>query len=172
MYKSLLIFSLLLFFIQTISAQEKKEPKHFISITNANTYIPKGAGVDNLDHKGHFVPGFGIDYLYRFLPKWEVGIMADFEVGEYIIPHDEPLKRENALVLALVATYTLIPNWNVFMGGGVELEKDHNLGIFRLGTEYAFPIGQQGWAIPLGVFYDIKEGYDAWSISVGVGKAF
>lgn len=151
--------------------KEEKENRHYLSITFADTYIPQGSGLDNLDHKGHFVPSIGIDYLYRLKPRIEVGVMMDFELGHYVIPHKEDLERENAFVLCAVATYEILPKWNAFIGGGVELEKHHNLGVFRLGTEYNFDIGE-GWSIPLGTFYDIKEGYDTWSVSVGIGKSF
>ncbi|OHX68468.1 hypothetical protein NH26_06550 [Flammeovirga pacifica] len=150
---------------------EKEEGRHYISITFAQTFIPQGSNMDNLNHKGHLVPGIGFDYLYKIKPRFELGIMADFELGRYIIPHKEDLVRDHAIVLVGVATYTLMPNWNAFVGGGMEFEKHHNLGVFRIGTEYNFGIGNQ-WSIPVGIFYDLKEGYDTWSMSIGLGKAF
>ncbi|ANQ50293.1 hypothetical protein MY04_2925 [Flammeovirga sp. MY04] len=174
--KKVIVFISIVFFSFSAVAQdlhevEKKENKHFVSITFAQTYIPQGVDMDNLNHKGHLVPGFGIDYLYRLSPKFEIGAMVDYEMGSYIIPHKEDLIRDHAFVLVGVATYTILPNWNIFLGGGVELEKHHNLGVFRMGTEVNFNIGRD-WSIPVGYFYDIKEGYDTSSISVGIGKAF
>lgn len=168
-YIGLLMLCSIISFAQ--EEKEKKENRHYISITFAESYIAKGVGIDNLDHKGHFVPSFGLDYLYRFHPKFEAGIMFDYELGHYLIPHEEDLERENAIVLCGVVTYEVLPSWNVFVGGGIELEKHHNLGVFRIGTEYNFDLSEN-WSIPLGTFYDIKEGYDTWSISVGIGKSF
>ncbi|MBB3698051.1 hypothetical protein KMW28_07625 [Flammeovirga yaeyamensis] len=162
-----------LVFQNSAIAQEEKESegRHFISVTFAQTYIPKGTNQDNLNHKGHFVPGIGFDYLYKIKPRFELGVMADIELGRYIIPHKEDLERDHALVLVGVATYTLLPSWNAFVGGGIELERHHNLGVLRMGTEYNFAIGNN-WSIPVGIFYDLKEGYDSWSISVGLGRSF
>lgn len=165
------LFILLIHFNVQAQKVEKNEKKHFISITTAQTYIPQGVNMDNLNHKGHFVPGIGIDYLYRIKNEWEIGVMADYELGSYIIPHKENLHRENAFVFVGVITYTILPNWNAFIGGGIEIDKHHQMGVFRLGTEVNIDIGND-WSIPIGYFYDIKEGYDTSSISIGFGKAF
>ncbi|KXX68627.1 transporter [Flammeovirga sp. SJP92] len=173
--KKLALFFITCLTCLSVFAQHPEEAGHdkkqFISITIAQTFIPKGANMDNLNHKGHFVPGIGFDYLYRVKPKLEVGVMLDFELGRYIIPHKDDLVRDHAFVVAGVLAYSITPHWNVFGGGGIELEKHHNLGVFRLGTEYNFEIGKH-WSIPVGLFYDIKEGYDTFSLSVGIGKAF
>ena len=124
-----------------------------------------------MDNRGHFVPGIGLDYLYTLHPKWEVGIMIDIELGSYVIPHKNDLKRENAVILALLGVYKLYPRWHLLLGGGIELERHEHLGIIRLGTDYIFPVGK-GWFIPLGLLFDIKEGFDAWSWKAGIAKEF
>lgn len=159
-------------------AQEKTEHKngelenkHFIGFTYAQTFIRKGANEDNLNDRGHFVPAIGMDYFYRIHHKWELGIMLDYELGTYIIPRKDNLIRENAFIIALIAAYTLTDRWNLYVGGGIELEKHKNLIVGRFGGEHLFPL-KNNWYIPLGLFFDVKEGYDAWSLSVGIAKEF
>ena len=65
------------------SAEDHEEEleRHGISLNFAYSFIPKGAKEDNLNNRGHFVPGIGIDYIYKLQPKWEVGLMVDIEFG-------------------------------------------------------------------------------------------
>jgi len=145
--------------------------RHEIALNLAYTFVPKGAQEDNLNNRGHFIPGIGLDYLYSLHPKWATGLMMDIEFGSYVIPRKDDLKRENALILAPVVVYRLYPRWHLLFGGGVELERHEHLGIIRLGTDYLFPVGK-GWFIPLALLYDIKEGFDTWSWALGIGREF
>ena len=54
---------------------------------------------------------------------------------------------------------------------GIEIEKNKNFAILRLGSDYSFSLGK-GWIIAPGFFCDIKEGYETWSFSVAIGKGF
>jgi hypothetical protein len=146
------------------------ENKNVLTMALAYTFISAGSAQDNLEN-GHFVPGIGIDYFRRIHPKFDVGIMADIELGTYIIPRQDDLIRERALVLALIGSYALTENWGVFFGPGYELERHKSFPIFRLGSEYIFTLNSD-WFVPVGLFYDIKEGFDAWSVSAGIGFNF
>ena len=152
---------------------EKSEEvlRNSLSLDFTYTFIRKGTEQDNLNDRGHFIPGFGAAYFRKLNTKWEVGVMIDIEFGSYVIPRKDDLKRENALILAFMSAYNITPKWNIMAGGGVELEKHEHLGLFRIGTEYKFPLGNE-WFIPLSVLFDLKEGYDSWSWAVGVGKEF
>ena len=154
-------------------AQEEKakmEKRSFASITLAYGIVPQGSDEDNIE-KGHLVPAAGADYLYRVGPKWEVGIMVDFEFATYIIPRDDNLIRERAFIAVPVVAYNILPPWSLFAGYGIEFEKHKNLGVFRLGTEYSFPLKNR-WVIPVGFFMDVKERYENFSFSVGIGRSF
>ncbi|MCT4622195.1 MAG: hypothetical protein N4A46_01135 [Schleiferiaceae bacterium] len=163
---------LFLFLIQLSWAQEEDPMKyrHFASVTFAYGIVPQGSDEDNIE-KGHLVPALGADYLFRLAPKWEVGLMVDFELATYVIPRKENLKRERALLIVPVGVYNILPGWSAFGGAGIELEKHKNLPVFRLGTEYSFPIKNR-WVIPVGIFMDVKEGYENFSFSVGIGRSF
>ena len=154
----------------TFAQEEEKEPKHIITAALGYTFIPSGAPSGSHEEEGAFVPSIGLDYFYRLGSKWEIGIMSDLELGEYVLIQKE-LNRENAFLLAAVASYSLTKSLNVFAGGGMEFEKHHNLGVIRLGTEYAFKL-KKGWVLAPGLLFDFKEGTDTWSLSIAFGKEF
>ncbi len=149
---------------------EHEEKKHLITGALGYTYIPNGSTVGSSSAEGVFVPSIGLDYFYSISHRWEIGIMSDFEFGEYVI-FDKDLNRENAIVLTAIASYSLTEHINLFAGGGIELEKHHNLGIIRVGGEYGFNL-KNNWVIAPGLFFDFKEGTDTWSVSVAFGKEF
>ena len=124
-----------LFLPSTSLAQEerKKETRNFASVTYALTFIPKGMGGDNFEHRGHFVPGLGLDYLRRFNEKWEAGVMVDWEFGTYLIPREMPLLREDVIIGALVIAYSPIRSWAIFTGPGFETDSHHSFFIYRIG---------------------------------------
>jgi hypothetical protein len=173
----LYLFSAIFFFIILNPAYgQEKEPrisgkKNFLSFSIAQTYVPKGVQQDNLNERGHFVPGLGLDYFRKILPKWEIGIMLDLELGEYLIPREKPLIRQNAIQMVAVGSFSPFPKFGIFTGPGVELEKHESFLIYRIGAEYIPHLGNE-WFLPVGTFFDIKKGYDSWSLNVGIGKAF
>ena len=151
-------------------AIEHTEEKHLIALAFGYTYIPNGVGENNTETTGVFIPSIGLDYFFRINQRWEIGLMADIELGNYVIIHKE-LNRENAFVVAGVGAFKISHHWAVFGGGGIEIEKHKNFAILRLGTDYSFSLGK-GWIIAPGFHYDAKEGYDTWSFSVAIGKGF
>ncbi len=155
---------------QNKEAKESEEPKHILAVGIGYTYIPKGAAEDALEAEGVFVPSIGLDYFYRIAPRWEIGLMTDLELGEYLV-FEKDLNREYALVVAAVANFSLTENLKLFAGGGIELEKNKNLRVFRLGIDYGFKL-KKNWILAPGFFFDIKEGYDTFLISIAIGKEF
>ena len=133
------------------------------------TYIPKGAALDASEAEGFFVPSFGLDYFHLLDRRWELGIMLDWELDHYLI-FEKELERERAFIATLTATHKLI-NWHLQGGLGVELEKNEHLVVLRLGLERPIHLGNR-WVLGPAVYFDIKEGYDTWSLSVSIGKGF
>ena len=164
------LITIVLLFFNPIFAQEEESHKHLITGAIGYTYIPKGTSAESPSAEGVFVPSIGLDYFYSISHRWEIGIMSDFEFGEYVI-FDKDLNRENAIVITAIASHALTKHINLFAGGGIELEKHHNLGVIRIGTEYGFEL-KNSWVIAPGIFFDFKEGIDTWSLSIAFGKAF
>ena len=147
-----------------------KEAKNLITFSFGYTFVPKATSIGGTEPNGIFVPSVGLDYFRKVAKRWEVGVMIDLELADYVI-FEKNLERERALVIAAVATFMLTENINFFAGAGAELERNHNLFVMRLGTEYAFRFNK-GWTLAPGFFYDIKEGYDTWSLALAFGKEF
>ena len=101
-----LIIVMLLFGNIFAQETENEEKKHLITGALGYTYIPKGASVHSEAADGVFIPSIGLDYFYSISHRWEIGIMSDFEFGEYVI-FDKDLNRENAIVLTAIASYSL-----------------------------------------------------------------
>ena len=172
MKKILIALAILVCIVPISQAQEsgEKETKHLLTGSFGYTFIPKATSIGGTEPNGIFVPSIGLDYFYRVAPKWEIGTMIDLELGDYLI-FEKDLEREKAMVVALIGTYKITKHFNLFAGGGIELERNHHLVVIRLGTEYAFYLNK-GWLIAPGFFYDIKEGYDSWSLALAFGKEF
>jgi len=146
------------------------EDKHLIALSFGYTYIPKGGDENQTETTGVFIPTLGLDYLFKINQRWEIGLMTDIELANYVIVHKE-LNRENAFIVTAIGSYKILHHWSVFGGAGIELEKHKNLAVLRLGTDYLFNLGK-GWELGPGLYYDLKEGYDTWSLSVVIGKGF
>lgn len=155
--------------------------KNMIVIDYGHDHIKKGVEHGEFDEgefdesEGHWVSSIGIDYFREISEKWEVGTKLDFQFGHYTIPGDIPgedeIERENAFLALAVGMYKIYPKWAVYAGAGVEFEESENLAVLRLGTDYSFHIAD-GWAIPVGFFWDIKDGYDVYAFTVGIAKHF
>ena len=175
MRKLLLTFILFFGISPHLIAQEmgNKEPekmKHTLTLGFGYTFIPKATSLDGTEPNGILVPSIGLDYFYRIAPKWEVGTMIELELGDYLI-FEKNLSREKAMVIAVLGAYKITERINLFGGGGIELEKHHNLVVLRMGTEYLFKFNND-WVLAPGFFYNFKEGYDTWSIALAFGKEF
>jgi len=177
-----LIAMLFIFSASILMAQEyENEPnnsavfesgKNFISFEYAYTHITEAVPHDDLmKEEGHWVSSFGIDYFRLISKKWRLGIKLDYELGHYIIPHKKSLKRENVFIALPTAFYSVLPGWAIYGGSGIEFEESENLFVNRLGTEYAFDLGN-GWEFPIGFFGDFKKGYNTYALTFAIGKTF
>ena len=171
MKKNLLLFFLISILSSNSFAQEQEQvKKNLLTVALGYTYIPQGAALEAEEADGVFIPSLGLDYFRQIHPRWEIGIMTDLDLGEYVI-FEKELNRKNALVATAIVAFNLTRHLNLFAGGGMEFEQHHNLGVIRLGTEYAFKL-KKDWVISPGFFFDFKEGIDTWSLSIAIGKEF
>jgi len=110
----------------------------------------------------------GFDYLYRFHPKWEVGIQLDLNYDRSFEHH------ESDAVVAIVA-YSVTNRLPVFVGAGIERERDsgHTEWLARLGFEYTFFLDRNERVTLLpGGFLDYLDGEVFLSALVAVGYSF
>jgi hypothetical protein len=169
--KSVLLLLIISFFvIRTYAQEQTEEKKNLLSISLGYTFIPQGSALEEEESDGIFIPSIGVDYFHRIHPRWELGLMVDLELGEYVVRQKE-LNRKNALAFIAVGAFTVTKHLNLFAGGGMEFERHQNLGVIRLGAEYVFRL-KNNWVISPSFIYDFKEGFDTWSLSFAFGKEF
>lgn len=149
---------------------EEIHNKNLVMITFGYSHVPEGSHLDNADSKGIFIPSIGVDYVRAINTKWELALMMDFELDHYIIAKKE-LERERAFVAVLGVGYNVISHLSILVGTGIEIEQNENIYITRIGTEYNHHFGKN-WVLTPSFMYDIKKGYDAYAIAVGIGYTF
>ena len=114
----------------------------------------------------------GLDFFYHVADRWKIGAVFDLELAEYEVDFKgDRLPREKAIVTALIAGYEILPRWVVIAGPGIEFERNKNLFVIRIGTEYAIELGKN-WELFPALNYDFKEEYNTFSVGIGVGKRF
>ncbi|MDH3710179.1 MAG: porin family protein [Cyclobacteriaceae bacterium] len=154
-------------------SEEHEFKHHKISLVIGHTHIP--AGNPDEGRVGTVIaPSWGIDYEYWFNHKWAVGLHTDLEMISYVIDNEErsELERERPFIISVVGLFKPINSLVVYVGPGIELEKNENFMVYRFGVEYEFEMGKH-WELSPGIFYDSKEGiYDSWSVGLAVGKRF
>jgi hypothetical protein len=141
---------------QIESEEGEKEKRQSLAFVFGYTHIPE-ATKHGKTEEAVFVPTLGLDYLYEFREKWFVGAAFDIELGKYEVDfEEEEITREIAAVFAGLVGYEVLPGWAVLTGPGIELEKNKNIFIFRLSTEYTFDIGND-WGVYPNFTFDFKK---------------
>lgn len=150
--------------------EENQFQHHRLALFTGYGLIP-GAVNEEGNKQVKIIPVLGLDYEYWFNHKFALGLQNDLELDSYVVEkdHQEYLDRENAFVTALVFMYEPILGWALFAGPGYEFEKNHNLGLLRVGTGIAKPF-EGGWSTGITLAYDIKEANSSFSFGLTVGK--
>ncbi len=142
--------------------------KHLVGAGFGFTFVNVNVSGSTSEASGLFIPTVSLDYDYRLNSKWALGFMGAFEFDQYVVTNDQ-IERENALILALVGKYNFTRYFAVFAGGGIELEQHDNLGVLRLGIEYAIDVWEH-WALVPKFHFDFKESYNTWSIRIDFAR--
>ena len=171
--KKHILYCLVILFTLPLFAQEETEKEafrpHEIAFAIGLTHIPE-AFEETDTEKVVYVPTICLDYFYHLEEKWKFGAVIDFELGEYLINFNrEDLSRENAIITAALAGYEVLPRWSLLAGPGFEHEKNKDLFIFRVSSEYEFELGNH-WALFPSFNYDFKEEFSTWALNIGISK--
>jgi hypothetical protein len=168
---NLLLFLLVITPALSQENEEEEQTKHKVVLLLGFTHIPETIE-EGEPLKSEEVPTIGVDYFYKFHPKWQIGVVVDVELGKYAVDFGgENIPRENAVVTGVVAGYTLLKGWSVYAGPGIEFESNRNLFIFRAATEYEFELGKN-WGLSPGFSYDFKKEYSTFALGVGISRSF
>lgn len=166
----LIAFVIFMLSMTRANCQENESHKHLLGIGFGFTFVNVNVSGSTSEASGLFVPTVSLDYDYRLNQKWALGFMSAIEFDQYYVTDDQ-VERENALNLVLVGKYNFTRYLGVFAGGGIELEQHDNLGVFRLGLEYAIDVGNH-WALVPKFHFDFKESYNTWSLRLNFARKF
>lgn len=144
--------------------------KHLLGAGVGFTLVPLGNQLGKTDARGLFTPNVGLEYFYRVNRRWGAGFIGVIELDHYVVTDDQ-LERENAMNLTLVGMYTPARYLDVFLGGGVEIEKHENLALLRLGAQYSILVGQH-WALIPRAYFDFKGNYNTWTLTTSFARRF
>lgn len=195
-FKAILKAVLLLLFhilwISTISGQEQKhestaehesgkhmefehyEFKHWrIAGGIGHSYLPAGKHASE-EVSVLVIPTVGLDFQYWFNPKFGLALKNELEIISYVLEQGDSneLKREYPLISVLTGMYNLHNGPSFYLGAGIELEKNHNFFIAKVGIEYELEIGRHWDATPE-LYYFNKDGeFGGFGITVTFGKRF
>lgn len=168
---ALIFMTMLLFSMTNVLCQDQQSQyRHRAEAGFGFSFIPLAGELEDTDARGLFIPSVRLDYYFRMLPRWEIGLMGNYELDRYMIV-DEEIEVDHALILALVGMYKITDHLGVFAGGGMEFMQKKNQGVFRLGTEYTIDLGKS-WAIVPKLFLDFRGNYLTWSAAFTIAKKF
>ena len=148
----------------------RNQRKNIFMLSAGYTYVPKGSALHDHESDGIFVPSIGIDYKRRISEKWALSLFTDWEMDHYVLI-DKEFSRDRAFIAVLGGSYEIGEGIGIFAGAGREFEEHHDLWVMRLGLECGFDLGRH-WVMVPSVFYDWKEKYDTYSISLGLSYKF
>ncbi len=165
------IFLITDFYSQEISDEETLENMHQIVLIFGLSHIPEAFEEGELEEQV-FLPAIGFDYYYRLNEKWKLVFGMDIELAKYQVDFQgEEIKREGALIIGIGAVYEILQGWSAGFGPGLEFERNKNLFVLRIFTDYAFELGNDLALAPY-FSYDFKQEYDTYNIGVGLHKRF
>jgi len=167
---------LFIFGVGSVYAQEeepaRKEGEHKPQIRGAimmaNSHVPKSFEGDK---KVAVLPTWGVDVDYFFHPRWSAAVQADIILQDFEVEIENAvLERVTPVALLGALHYHALRHWSFYLGTGVELAKDENFFMMRLGTEYSFEI-TENFEIGLNLIFDNKdEVYDTWTFGIAFNK--
>lgn len=182
---SFLAVSLLLIAGQ-LSAQEKEiektneafVPHHSIGVVLAHAHVFQGRDAEG-NRSVLSLPSWGLDYNYKFHPKWGIGLHTDIIVEKFMVDKHlesgssgEVLERSHPIAPAILGAFSPNHHWSFLFGAGAEFAKEGNLFLNRAGIEYAAELPRD-WEVFGSLAYDIKwNAYDTWVLGIGISRKF
>lgn len=122
----------------------------------------------------------GLDYDYKFSPKWAIGLHSDIIMQNFDVEEAESfdgnksnvLHRKNPLALCAVGIYKPFEHISFLVGTGAEISKGKDLFIVRAGFEYGYEIMEK-YEVSFSANYDMKvDAYSTFVLGLGVSRLF
>lgn len=152
------------------SAHHSMRGAHQLSLGLGHTHISEG----KVDGKIQWLvtPSWSLNYDYWISDKWAIGLQNDFIIESFIVENEdkELVERENPFIMVPVGLFKPGKHWSFIGGLGVEFAKTENLFLTRLGVEYGWHLPKD-WELGVALVWDNRwQYYNAWAISITVGK--
>lgn len=145
--------------------------RHRISLTVVNALI-NNSFTDQTDDI-LIVPAFGLNYDYFIHAKWGLGIHSEILLQQFEIKKhgtNEEIVRENPIAISGMLLFRPHHRWIIFAGYGVEVEKNENFHLVRIGAEYGIDL-PKNWELGFSLEFDYKpEAYNALLFGIGFSK--
>lgn len=153
------------------SATHKKSSYFHVSFVLAHTYLPESTseGSEILA-----LPSLGLDLEYWFNSKFGIGLHNDVELLAFGIEEGDNtfIERERPLLITADFLWSPFEHASLFAGPGIEIEKEQNYAVFKLGFEYTVHASESLGFSPL-IFYDYRiNAYNSLSIGIGIAYKF
>ncbi|TFV97737.1 hypothetical protein E4S40_03580 [Algoriphagus kandeliae] len=161
-------------FSQEIESEKSKEeeeefsPIIRVALITGNSHVPNAFEGEK---QVSIIPYWGFDVDYFVHPRWSFAIQGDLKLQSFEVEHEGvALERSYPFSLATVAHYHFKRHWSVYFGPGWEFEKNENLFLWKLGSEYSFELTET-FEIALNLSYENKqEIYDSWNFGIAFNK--
>ncbi len=137
--------------------QEHEDGRGFRIIGIIGHTLVNNQGLDNV-----FVPSWGLDVEYWFNNKWGIGLHNDVEIETFVIRNsqNDEIERVNPLVFTIDALHQFGGGFVIFLGPGIELEKEESYYLMRVGMAYEKAISRTFYIGP-GLSLDQRfDGYN------------
>lgn len=149
---------------------------HALSVVLSHTQISQGIQQDG-ERKWLALPSLGINYNYKFNPKWSMGLHNDIVIEDYQVEDhlrsgggNRVLERSYPVASALVASYKPGKSFTYIIGAGGEFAQSASFFMVRIGLEYGFHIDTK-WELSINLINDLKiNGYNSFSYGIGVTR--
>lgn len=120
------------------------------------------------------IPTISLDFLYWFKEKFGIGLINELEIISYVIesPDHNELEREYPFQIVFVGMYKIKNGPGIYLGPGIEIEKNKNFYIFKAGIDYEMELGNH-WDVTPALYYFNKDGsIGGIGVAVVFGKRF
>jgi hypothetical protein len=167
---------------QLLKAQENDHadfhPHHMLGIVLSHTQISQGIQA-NGDRKWLALPSIGINYNYKFSPKWAIGLHNDIVTEDYAVEEhlrsgggNKVLERAFPVASAVVASFKPGKHFSYMLGTGGEFAHTGSFFLVRVGIEYGYHITDK-WELNANLVNDIKiNAYNSFAYGIGITKVF
>lgn len=151
---------------------------HSLGLMISHTQIFQGVQL-NREKKWLALPSLGLNYNYKFHPKWALGlhtdiVIEDFQVEEHLKSGgsnaNSILERSYPVASALVASYKASKHFSLLIGAGGEFAPSGSLFMIRAGFEYGIHINPK-WELTVNLVNDLKlNAYNSIAYGIGISK--